>query len=122
MDCMSLHIVLPVLHHREIKTVKAPPDVLEVLPIAAVPADVDAAMRRDDGKAAPLGVVACEEAPREVLRQQDVDVKIIGECDVRIPVLLMQVCKVESPLLKELTDTERTDISFTFGFSAITVA
>ena len=86
-----------------------------MLPIAAVSADVNTPLRRNDGKSAPLGVVARQEASGEMLRWQNMDVEIIGERNVRIPILFVQMRKVKSPCLKELADAERTDDLLDFG-------
>ena len=106
---MPLHIILSVLHHRKIKAVKACADVLEMLSIAAVTADVDAALRRYNGKAAPLRIIARQKTSRKMLRRQNVDVKIISQRNVSVPVLLVQSAKIKAPLLKKLADTERAD-------------
>ena len=122
MDCMPLHIILSVLHHRKIKAVKACADVLEMLSIAAVTADVDAALRRYNGKAAPLRIIARQKTSRKMLRRQNVDVKIISQRNVSVPVLLVQVREIKAPLLKNSPTPSGQMISFTFGFSAITVS
>ena len=121
-DRVPLHVILPVFHECEIKSVEPLADGAKMLPIAAVSADVNTPLRRNDGKSAPLGVVARQEASGEMLRWQNMDVEIIGERNVRIPILFVQMRKVKSPCLKELADAERTEISLILGFNAMTVA
>ena len=114
-DRMPGEVVLAVLGEHAVEAAERPADVLEMRAVAAISRVVEAALRREERHAAPERHILLEEAPREMLRGQDVDGERLFELDLRPPVFLLDaLCRV-APLLEAGTDAERADDLTDFG-------